>query len=152
MIFTVISSVPDHLESLRQARIDEAERIKAEAERVEEEKRNTGTPCTVDNFNKWRKAFLVEMHGTDDLEAIFDAKDDERLTGRQIFARKRYRTLLLPKLCFRSGGAGDDDEEPEPEELDQVPGIEKMQLVDTVADDDDFVPVASTFKIEDLDE
>ncbi|KAL3893895.1 MAG: hypothetical protein SGCHY_005579 [Lobulomycetales sp.] len=139
MIFTVISSVPDHLESLRQARIDEAERIKAEAERVEEEKRNTGTPCTVDNFNKWRKAFLVEMHGTDDLEAIFDAKDDERLTGRQIFARKR------------SGGAG-DDEEPEPEELDQVPGIENMQLVDTVADDDDFVPVASTFKIEDLDE
>jgi hypothetical protein len=57
----------------------------------------------------WRGKFLKEMHGSDNLESIFDARDDSRLSGREIFERMK--------------GRKEDDEEIEPdfeEEFDQV--------------------------------
>jgi hypothetical protein len=64
MIFSIASSIPDQIEYLIEERSRLADEAKELREVEEEAARDTGIPCTRENFLAWRSGFLKEMHGT----------------------------------------------------------------------------------------
>lgn len=123
MIFDIVSEVQQKLDEftdlLVKAIADRNEKQKkikslAEAEREKENERRlcSGTPVTVESFNKWNKAFLAEIAAKKEAEeakakkalSSGGAQPVKRLTGREMFLRDDQFDESDLKILAEEGG------------------------------------------------
>lgn len=125
MIFTVVMAVKDHAEQLITERAqvvrDQKAAIKAKVEE-EENRKFAGTPVTRETFLEWRERFITEVEEAERIrqeELAADdkkrrgAKDDIKLTGRQLWER---------------GLVGKIEEDIDDDGIDALDGIEKLKI------------------------
>lgn len=91
-VFTLASMVKEEGEAIVQEKLDVAEKEREKEmlrQEAEEQKKFIGTPVTVESFREWRAKFRAEFHLDEkpDPHAIYDAKGQIKLTGRQLFER-----------------------------------------------------------------
>uniref|UniRef100_A0A6M2DIF8 Putative rwd domain protein n=1 Tax=Xenopsylla cheopis TaxID=163159 RepID=A0A6M2DIF8_XENCH len=134
MIFTLVSTGQEWLnvqwDNLKRER-EEGIIRKREAEEEAERKRFEGTRVTVETFLKWRTAFELDTGVNSKREK--DAKDNKRLTGKELFLRDT--TLNESDLKFLEEGA---DFVKVDESLFQ--NLDDLDLDDDDDDDEDYVP------------
>lgn len=139
MIFTVVSSAIDFLDSLHESYLQDlatkAQDILDAKAREEEVKAASGTPVNKQTFAAWRSKYLVETFGSEDLTEIFEnrVQGDDRLTGKEIFLRRKNDKVV-------------DDVVPDDDTL----SIQDVRINDD-DDDEDENPVAASFQWEDED-
>ncbi|KAK6335531.1 hypothetical protein TWF696_002304 [Orbilia brochopaga] len=134
MVFTLATTLKEAAEGILRSRAEEAQRIREEAARIEEEKemeKFRGELVTREVFERWRESFMAEMREKKEREERereeADAKSGKRsgnvsgvgaggkkLTGRELFERGLV------------GGMDDDGEVDEDEAA--TPDVGKLEI------------------------
>ncbi|EWC48422.1 hypothetical protein DRE_02191 [Drechslerella stenobrocha 248] len=135
MVFTLTTTLKEAAEEILRSRAEEAERVRAEAARIEEEKemeKFRGELVTREVFERWRESFMREVREKkeaaererEEAEAKSGKKSGnvsgvggagKKLTGRELFERGLV-------------GGADDDGEVDEEEATAAPDVSKLEI------------------------
>ncbi|EPS36731.1 hypothetical protein H072_9707 [Dactylellina haptotyla CBS 200.50] len=132
MVFTLTTTLKEAAETILRSRAEEAQRVRDEVARIEEEKemeKFRGELVTKEVFEKWREAFLKEQ------KEKKEAEDREREEAEAKSGKKSGNTSgvglggkkLTGRDLFERGLAGgvDDDDDGEDEE---TPDVAKLEI------------------------